>query len=154
MKSLKLFLFLSTVLILSQLLKVSVTVAQTTTTTTEPTTTTTISPTCGISANDKYFGSVDPGEISSEQTITVTNTGDTQTTSLTIKGTDWNPYMPVGQTSWKLSGETYAQLTTSEVSLGQQVGPSSPLDVYFQLTVPAQTPANSYTQTITFTSSC
>jgi hypothetical protein len=116
-----------------------------------------LQPTCGLSVDNINFSSVNAGSISTEQNITLTNNGNSQTTSLTVKGADWTPadsHMTVGQTSWKLSGGTYTALTTSDVSLGQQVGISSPLPVYFKLTVPAQTPANSYNQQITFTASC
>lgn len=177
MKVFKLFLLLS-FLIFCQLLSVAeissqdgtttttsetttstTTIEFTTTTTTLETTTTTI-PTCGISADNIIFGSVNSGEISSEKTVTITNTGNTETTSLTIKGADWtpSPSMPVGQTHWYLTaGQTYGlmnALTTSDNDLGEEVGPETPLPVYFKLKIPQGQPQGSYSQTITLTGGC
>jgi hypothetical protein len=116
--------------------------------------------TCGLSAGDINFGSVKTGEISLEKTVTLTNTGNSPTTSLTIKGIDWSGVgtMSVGQTHWFLtSGQPYSSmtpLTTSDVPLGQQVSPGSPLPVYFKLQIPGGQTQGSYSQTITFTASC
>lgn len=118
--------------------------------------------TCGISATDISFGSLGVGDTSSDQTSTLTNTGNSPTDTLAIKGNDWtgtpSGSMVVGQTHWSLtSGQNYnsmTTLTTSDASLGQQVSPGTPLSVYFKLAIPNGQAAASYSQTITFTGSC
>lgn len=119
--------------------------------------------TCGISANPSNieFGIVEPGNISLEKTITLNNTGITETTSLTIKGIDWSATsytMPVGQTHWYLTSgtdyESMSALTTSETPLGQQANPGVPLPVYFKLKIPEGQYQGNYNQNITFTGGC
>jgi hypothetical protein len=45
-------------------------------------------------------------------------------------------------------------LTTSGVSIGQQVSYGSPKTVHFKLQIPNDQAAASYSQTITFTATC
>jgi len=118
----------------------------------------TVQPVCGISATDIVFGTVVPSSTVSDKTSTISMPiGNTQTTSLTIKGEDWSDggsnSMPVTQTMWKSSGSYTALETTESASIGQ-VSFGTPLTVNFQLSVPAGQAAASYTQTITFTASC
>ena len=121
-------------------------------------------PTCGISVSpDIDFESISPGQESSEKQTTITNTGTVSTTSLTIEGTNWSSGLnniPSTQTHWSLSsGVSYdsmndLNLSPSSESLGQNVSPSSPLDVFFKLKVPLNQVSGSYSQTITFTGDC
>jgi len=132
------------------------------TTTTIPTTTTTLPQTCGITANpNPAFGSMNPGDTSSNKTTTIKNTGTSATTSLTVKGQDWSTgtfTMLVGQTHWSLSSsldyDSMNPLTTGDVSLGQSINGGGTLPVHFKLRIPFGQSSGSYTQTITFTSGC
>ena len=121
-----------------------------------------LQPTCGLSTNDIDFDILQTGQISADNTITLTNTGNSPTTTLTTKGDDWigtpSGSMTVGQTHWSLTGgqnyNSMTTLTTSDQSLGQQVSPGNPLPTYFKLSIPLGQLAASYTQTITFTGGC
>jgi hypothetical protein len=117
--------------------------------------------TCGISANDINFDIVDPGEISSEQIIDVNNLGNTPTTSLTVKGTDWNSGIEsftAEQTHYaSISGMVYTSMnvvTNSETDVGKQASPGSPLPIYLKLKIPEGQNQGGYAQTITFTGGC
>ena len=117
--------------------------------------------TCGVSASDFGFGNLYPGgTVGADASIksTVHNTGNTPTTSLTIKGTDWHGVtynaanmMAVGSTSWSV-GSGWNPLTNIDANTDGNVGPD--LTVYFELTAPTNTPNDNYAQTVTFTGSC
>lgn len=141
------------------------TTSSTTTQTTTTTTTTTPAPTCGITATSPMdFGSLNPTDTSSvDVSTTITNTGDSNTTTLTIEGTIWSDggsnIMPVTQTHWSLTpGQTYASMNPLHLSpgdsMGTSVGPATPLDVFFKLSIPGQQLHATYTQTVTFTGGC
>ena len=139
------------------------------TTTTQPESTTTIEttttlPTCDITTSPNVdFGSMNPGVISEDQSTTISNNGNTETTSLEIKGTDWGDSgtnsFGVGYTHWSLNaGQEYVQMNDLDLSPGESLGtnasPGSPLTVFFKLNVPIHQANAIYAQTITFTGSC
>ena len=110
--------------------------------------------TCGVSATGIAFGTLAPGATVGPKTSTVTNSGNSPTTALYISGTDWTPYMPVGQTDWRVES-SWNPLTSSNVVTGATVPANSgTTNVDFQLTVPSGQATGSYSQTITFTGSC
>jgi len=141
----------------------STTTTTTPTTTSTSTTTTTTLPTCDITVSPNLnFNSMNPGDTSDNST-SISNGGNSPTTSLTIEGTNWSDsgsnIMYVGQTRWSLSsGQDYDSLmsnvTSSAIPLGSQVSPEIPLPVYFKLRIPAHQDVASYTQTIIFTAGC
>lgn len=123
---------------------------------------------CGLTATGGIqFGSVVQGTtVQSPDTTTVTNTGNVQITPK-IFGNYWfgsqypgspNNYMPIGATSWyTTSVGTWTSLTDSNspASIGTPLSPfGGQATVYYQLTVPAQQPTDSYTQQITYSTSC
>jgi hypothetical protein len=133
------------------------------TTTTSSTTTTTILSTCTLSLNSSSinFGSLNPNDISNDQSLAVTSTGSVATTSFSIYGTDWDDgnghTMIVGQTHWDTSGAVYGSMNTLLVSPGStltNLGASSSQIFHFKLQIPSGQTQGSYTQTITFTAGC
>lgn len=118
---------------------------------------------CGVSASGIAFGALVPGQTKGDDlsiTSTLTNSGNTPTTSLGISGTNWvgtlysgSNTMPVGQTSWSV-GSGWNTLTGSNAAMGTNVAPGSPLTTYFKLAVPLNQPADNYQQTITLTTGC
>jgi hypothetical protein len=123
--------------------------------------------TCGLSAGDINFGSVKTGEISLEKTVTLTNTGNSPTTSLTIKGIDWSSNgnsfdtskTHYSETSCTTNDETCYNGMTSlpeNPSTGtlSNIDPDSSLSVYFRLKIPEGQTQGNYTQQITFTATC
>jgi len=120
-------------------------------------------PTCGITVSPSIdFGPLNPGTTSAENKTTITNTGNSNTTSLTIQGTNWSSgldSMDATQTHWSTTiGQSYGSMNDLNLSpgesLGKNVGPSTPLDVFFKLLVPVNQPSGIYGQTITFTAGC
>lgn len=117
---------------------------------------------CGISVSPSLdFSSMEPGDTSTNQQTTVTNTGNSPTDTLLISGTDWASgpnTMLVGQTKWSTdSNQDYdlmTALTSSSTDMNVDVFPGSPLTVYFKLRIPVGQKSGSYSQTITFTSGC
>ena len=118
---------------------------------------------CALASRLYHYSQKTSSEESSEKQTTITNTGTVSTTSLTIEGTNWSSGLnniPTTQTHWSLSsGVSYdsmndLNLSPSSESLGQNVSPSSPLDVFFKLKVPLNQVSGSYSQTITFTGDC
>ncbi len=120
--------------------------------------------TCIVSLNTSTinFGTVAPGADTGgvNQAVNVTNGGNTQATSTTIKGNDWSDgthTMPVGQTEWSTSTFTYGSgtaLTASDAIVANNLGAGSNILIYFGLGIPAQQNAGSYTQTITISMNC
>jgi len=112
---------------------------------------------CGISASALDFGYIVPGTTKGgDGSIysTLTNGGNTPTTSLNVFGTDWSYGSgTVGDTSWYYAG-TWYPLSGSWQGTGFEVSPGTPLNIAFELAVPAGTPTGSATQTITFTAAC
>ena len=125
--------------------------------------------TCGlnfVSGNPINYGSLSIGQVSSEQTLVIDNTGTAQG-SLSVSGTNWlsgaTTIMNVGATQWATTpGVPYGSapklpLTTTGASVGI-INPTTNLPVYWQLRadlVAGQTGfTGSATQTITFTSAC
>jgi len=141
------------------------TTTTTSTTTTSSTTTTTL-PTCGISINPDSisFGDMKPTDVStSDQVIVITNNGNSQTTDLIIQGSTWSSganSFSVSQTHYDetVSNDPYdsmKSLTGSDDSLvNNKINSGSSTSVYFKLGIPVAQAQGSYTQTITFTSSC
>jgi hypothetical protein len=123
--------------------------------------------TCGINLQNSpdssiVFGSLAPGApaYQSTDTTTITNSGNSIETP-TITGTNWlgstypgnlNAYMLVGATEWFVSG--FIPLTESPVSIGSPLTPGGSALIYYRLTVPAVTPTDLYTQTITYGTGC
>jgi hypothetical protein len=115
-------------------------------------------PTCGLSANNINFDSVNPGETSTDQTANLQNTGNSPTDTLTIEGTVWtgtpSGSMIVGQTS--VNDGTWKTLTASPgitiyngiINNGETKHPQ------FKVAIPNGQVAASYSQTITFTGGC
>jgi hypothetical protein len=120
---------------------------------------------CGISASPIGFDVMTPGQTEGDIDqgqnpifSIVTNNGNTATTQLDISGENWvgsNPSngMDVGQTSWSI-GNGWHAVTGGLVNTEGNVDSGDTLYVNFKLTVPINQPKDSYTQTITFTSSC
>jgi hypothetical protein len=138
-----------------------------------------VAKTCGITAPGVDFGKMVPGATVGDCinlgqpciSSTVTNNGNTPTTSLEISGQNWigstspwatpvpgingDAWMPVGQTYWTLAGgQSWNVLTGIDASTGATVGAGSSTPVYFALVVPAQQPTDSYMQQITYTAGC
>ncbi len=120
---------------------------------------------CTVSLNTTTidFGSVAPGADTGgvNQAVNVTNGGNTQATSTTIKGNDWSDgthTMPVGQTEWSTSTFTYGSgtaLTASDATItGGNLNAGSSLILYFGVGVPSGQAAATYSQTITVTMNC
>lgn len=138
------------------------TTSETTTTTTSATTTTTTpAPTCGLTVTSPNpdFLTLKPNQVSSEQIVTIQNTGTSPTSTLIIEGTDWGAGFPVGQTHWALTTFTYgtgdnALMLSPGGSLGTSLSGGASQDVHLEAQVPAGQAAAAYQQTITFTSGC
>ena len=117
-----------------------------------------------LSTNSIDFGTVNAGADtgSANQQVNITNTGNTQATSTTIKGTDWSDggvnSFAVGNTEWSTSAFTYGSgtdLTTTDATIpGGNLNPGSSLTLYFGVGVPSGQAAATYTQTITITMNC
>lgn len=94
------------------------------------------------------------------QTVTASNDGNTDITSLDVYGIDWegtNPLntMDVTQTDYDdSSGFTDLTLSTGTSVFGGSLADDASNTVDFQVTVPADQPADDYDQTITFTFGC
>ena len=125
--------------------------------------------TCGlnfVSGDPINYGSLSIGQVSTEQTLVIDNTG-TATGALSVSGTNWlggaTTVMNVGATQYAPSpGAPYGSapklpLTTTGASVGN-ISPTTNMNLYWQLRadlVAGQTSfAGSATQTITFTSAC
>ena len=125
--------------------------------------------TCGlafVSGNPINYGSLAIGQVSSEQTLVIDNTG-TGTGALSVSGTNWlagaTTVMNVGATQYAPTpGVAYGvvpklPLTTAGASIGN-ISPTTNMNLYWQLRadlVAGQTSfAGSATQTVTFTSAC
>ncbi|MCD6547486.1 MAG: hypothetical protein J7K22_02950, partial [Nanoarchaeota archaeon] len=88
-----------------------------------------------LSTNSIDFGTVNAGADtgSANQQVNITNTGNTQATSTTIKGTDWSDggvnSFAVGNTEWSTSAFTYGSgtdLTTTDATIpGGNLNPGS-----------------------------
>lgn len=142
------------------------TTSTTSTTTTIPETTTTTLPTCDISTNpiSFAFGNMIPGDAStSDQPVTITNNGASQTTNLTVRGSQWSSgtdTFNVSQTHYDetASNDPYSSMTAltgSDVPLVNNILDGGNFtSVYFKLAILAGQPSGSYSQTITFTSTC
>ena len=115
------------------------------------------------------FGSTDG--TSNEQTlgpgtVTASNDGNTDITSLTVEGTNWSgpAALGVGATSFEDDGEDpgagFPFNEALALSPGTVIYGSPPLadeasdTVDFKVTIPADQPAGDYSQTITFTFGC
>jgi hypothetical protein len=112
--------------------------------------------TCGITASGPItFGSIIPGTATDGDDISIVSNSGNTPASLGISGTDWTPYMLVGQTSWSVDNKVnWNTLTGSDVSTGASVSALGTKDVNFQLTVPTGQATGTYSQIITFTGSC
>jgi len=119
---------------------------------------------CGISATGVIsFGDMVQGTtVQSADTTTVTNTGNVQVNPL-ISGANWvgstypgnsNAWMLVGATIWSLPTPSWNYLTGTPTSIGTLTNNGDIATVYYQLTVPANQPTDTYTQTITFGATC
>jgi hypothetical protein len=122
---------------------------------------------CGMTATGSiFFGSIVPGAgwIHSGDTTTVTNTGNIPVTP-EISGANWigsqyytlydGYWMDVGRTAWTTTDWNHANyLSTTPTSIGALPNTGNSKLVWYELSVPAQQPTDTYTQTITFTSSC
>ena len=116
-----------------------------------------------LSTNAIDFGSVAPGTDTgnTNQQVTVTNSGNTPATNVTIKGNDWSDggtnTMPVGQTEWSTSAFTYGSgtaLTTSDAVVTTNLANGNSITIYFGVGVPSGQAAGTYNQTITITMNC
>jgi len=111
--------------------------------------------TCGISATDVSFGSVNPGSSSTLKDTSVTNSGDTSA-SLTISGQDWTDgaghNMTFSQTFWNTTSAPVA-LTNSFVSV-DTIAPSIPFVIHLSVQIPARQFAATYNQIITLEATC
>lgn len=124
----------------------------------------TISPTCGISlsAQTLNFGDMNTGDTStSDQSTTVTNDGSVLA-SVSVQGNDWTDGVSnsfaVGQTHYALTGgqdyDSGMTALTSGPVFFSSIGNGASQDGFFKLRIPLGQAAASYTQDITFTSSC
>jgi len=124
--------------------------------------------TCGISfaaTNSIDYGQLTPGTTSTEQILTLQNTG-TIPADLLVSGTDWvdttpTTIMNVGTTAYSDISGTYASKTslsgTPAIILDTtQFTPSSSVDTYWQILANLLNPTfvGSLTQTMDFSASC
>lgn len=139
------------------------------------TATVTVSAVCDVSPDTSSidFGTLPPdGSTSLPETVTLTNAGNTDTTSLDVYGVDWSGAggnsMDVDQTGFEdedADSDDESLLLTPGTALdilnsvGDTVqsgiledGDSAPVD--FRVTVPVDQPADAYDQTITFAFEC
>jgi len=116
-----------------------------------------------LSTNTISFGSVNPGTNtgSTNQNVTITNSGSGTATNVTIRGTDWSDgggnTFAVGNTEWSTSAFTYGSgtdLTTTDAAITTNLGAGNSITTYFGVGVPQYQAASSYTQTITITMNC
>ena len=116
---------------------------------------------CGIltSAGNVAFGSVGTGVTSSEQSVTVNNTGSASA-NFTISGTSWtngSNTMPVGQTAFNTTTGTYTQKTTLTgvaQTLINSIANGGFFNLFLQMAVPNGQATGAYNQTITLTTTC
>jgi len=130
------------------------------------TATTDIVPVCGLLLNPTgiSFGSLLQDETSVDQVANVKNDGTETTNDLTIAGTDWTPASTpvaflVDTTHYAESNIDYDSMTThlsttATTIHGGILSNQDSFDMHFKLKIPHGVTAASYTQTITFTSSC
>lgn len=120
--------------------------------------------TCGITASAlspasflKDGNPLLPGQDSNNNPqTTVRMTGNTAE-NLWIMGSPWSDgtdTMPIESTYWQIGLGGWNQLTGISTDTGTQVGPGSDVSPYFQLNVPTPQMTGTYTQTITFGTSC
>jgi hypothetical protein len=119
-----------------------------------------IAKTCGLSATNLHFNDIFPGETSEVENSTVTNNGNSNTTSLYIKGGDWHSginTMEVEQTKWSLSYMSGFSSLFNYIygeNTGTNVANGASKTFYFKLIVPETQLSGNYSQTITFISGC
>jgi hypothetical protein len=109
------------------------------------------------------FGTLIHGIASGDKTVNVVNDGTTPTTNLEIEGADWLPASTpvsflVDSTHYAESDIAYGSmtslLTTNAQIHGGVLSHQASFDTHFKLTIPHGVTAGSYTQVITFTSTC
>jgi hypothetical protein len=112
-----------------------------------------------VASNNLNFVSVAPGTTSIDQsTIVSMPNGNTPVTPI-VSGTDWTTIggvnsMSVGQTAWGLTSATTPLTGLPGAGIGANIDHTTTQTVHFKLTVPTGTPADNYSQIITFTVSC
>jgi len=109
-------------------------------------------------------GSDLPNHADDDETVTLANNGNADTTSLTVEGIDWagaNPpnAMNVGRTEYDPDGlqsfsGTALVLNPGATIYGGVLADNDSNDLLFRVLIPADQPADTYDQTITFTFGC
>jgi hypothetical protein len=114
--------------------------------------------TCELTPGLLAFGTLNPNEIStSDATLTLTNSGTSDISSLSISGSDWDTAsgFDVSQTHYSLLADqpysSMSLLSSSPQTLGISLFPAT---LYFKLHIPIHQAHADYQQTITFTFDC
>jgi hypothetical protein len=118
----------------------------------------TIPATCGIVVDPTTidFGSVQTGGTSSVESTDVTNRGSVPA-QISIRGTNWSGTSGSFDVSYTKFGDTSSPATpllASDQILFNSLGNGDTASAYFRMSVPYGQSAGSYSQTITFTSTC
>lgn len=115
---------------------------------------------CGLSVtagSPIAFGSVSTGTESSNQTLSIKNTGSVRTTQFRVFGINWagtTNTMPVGQTSvYDTAWNTLTAFPGINIFNGH-IDSSETKNITFKVSIPAGQAADTYNQIITFSGSC
>ena len=126
----------------------------------------TIQSTCGIATNTSAinFGTLSPGDTSSEAIVQVNNTPASTVANFTIRGTGWlytadnTSAFAVSQTKYDITTGTYASktaLTTSNVQYITNLAAGGSQNTFLQLKIPNTVNATGgVTQNVTLTVNC
>jgi len=123
-----------------------------------------VSETCGseINATSLSFGSLVPGQTSTQQPLLLTNIGSIKTADITLEGTDWiaSPAInfTANYTRWNTTnGFAYADGTSasnSPASLQFNLTNNQSNAIYYRIQIPLAQATATYTQNITLTTLC
>ncbi len=125
-----------------------------------------VAQTCGllfVFGDPINYGGVLPGDTSEEKTLTLDNTGNTDVTTLLVKGTDWldgaSTEMTVDNTRFSTASGAFGvktTLSTTDKTITSAFSASTDLDSFWQLQANLLDSAfsGSLTQTLDFTVTC
>jgi len=123
----------------------------------------TVQPWCEINASPtslnflKGVNNLIPGDTSDSLGVIISMPKGNQPTIPLVSGTQWTgtvitpPTMSVGQTGWSAVLGNSGQLSGTEASIGVAVSHGTSRTVNFNVAIPVDQAADSYTQTITIT---